>query len=1106
LNRKGQVTLRKPVQAQPILRVSQRVNYEEKLRALHQHALLLSSASNMDEILDRTLNAMEYALGFDVADFYLAEGGSLNVKRTKGVPMGLSTVNANGRSLVAKAARSQKTVRVSDTRKEADYVDRKGWDWNGSPTMLSELAVPIVIDGKTAGVLNVENAQLGGFTDNDQMLLETLAAHVMFEIQRLEHVQELRRSSQFLETIIENASVWVNVLDNENNIVIWNKAAELISGYSREEVLGHKKIWSWLLPDNEYRKQVADSVSEAVQQGRAEQDVEAKIRRKDGETRIISWSERNLLDEHGKVIGSVSIGRDITKRKQVEEALRQSEQGLRRVTDNMLDMVVETDLQGVCKYASPSCKHIMGYDPRDLMGRCLFDFVHPEDLAVLTEMVRRARSTGRLWTGGRFECRFRHAAGHYVWLENMANFVYDEKGEMVGSVIGSRDATERKRVEETLANERNILRQLIDNLPDNIFVKDAQSRFLMSNQAHARLLRAKSPKEIVGKTDFDIFPRELAASYYDDEQAVMQSGQPLVNREERTIDPEGKTRWLLTTKVPLRDDHGNIIGLAGINRDVTERKRMQEELERYSKHLEELVQERTRSLSQSETRYRTLVENIPQKIFSKDRNSVYVSCNDRYAQDLNIRPEEIAGKTDYDFHPRELADHYRAVDKRVIESGETNELEEKYVVNGQEFFVDTIKTPILDSDGNVTGLLGIFWDITQRKKMENALRESESRYRRLFESSPVSLWEEDFSEVKNYFDDLRSRGVKDLRRYFSECPEELDKCASMVKILDVNETTLSLYGAKSVEELRGELRRVFTHDFQDKFREELVALSEGETRFASEFDNQTLAGDIKHVDLILSVIPGYEDTLARVLVSTIDFTERKKMEQRLQQAERLAAVGETAAMVGHDLRNPLQGIAGAAYNMRRYLGNGSDPMLKEMLAVIDNGVDYANKIISDLLEFSRDMQLQRLPTTPKAVVTQAVKDAQIPENVLVEDTTVNSPRILLDEPKIRRVLSNLIRNAVDAMPDGGKLLVSSAGSQKELSISVKDTGVGIAQDELKRIWTPLHTTKAKGIGLGLSICKRIVEAHGGSISVESVVGKGTTFTLKLPIEHAQGGE
>ena len=312
--------------AEQALRAQTRLlqKYEEKLSALHQHALLLSSANNIDEILNLTLNAMEYALGFDVADIYLAQGDSLNVKRTRGLPMGLSSQNVDGRGLVAKAARSQATVRVSDTSKEADYVDRRGWDWTGPPTMLSELAVPLVIDGKTAGVLNVENTRLDSFNDKDQMLLETLAAHFAVEMQRLKHVQELQRSNQFLETIIENASVWINVLDNDNNVVIWNKAAEIISGYSREEVLGHRKIWSWLYPDDEYRKQITDSVGYVLHHGKTEQDVETNIRRKDGQARIISWNERNLLDEHGKVVGSIAIGRDITERRRIRRRWRMS--------------------------------------------------------------------------------------------------------------------------------------------------------------------------------------------------------------------------------------------------------------------------------------------------------------------------------------------------------------------------------------------------------------------------------------------------------------------------------------------------------------------------------------------------------------------------------------------------------------------------------------------------------------------------------------------------------------------------------------------------------------------------------------------------------------
>ena len=236
-----------------------------------------------------------------------------------------------------------------------------------------------------------------------------------------------------------------------------------------------------------------------------------------------------------------------------------------------------------------------------------------------------------------------------------------------------------------------------------------------------------------------------------------------------------------------------------------------------------------------------------------------------------------------------------------------------------------------------------------------------------------------------------------------------------------------------------------------------------------------------------------------------DITERKQMEETLLQSQRLAVIGELAAMVGHDLRNPLQGIIGAAYLIRKQLRDAPDPSTEKMLALIDNGVEYANGIINDLLEFSREIRLQPVPTTPKSVVRRTLEAVKVPDNVTIKDTTADAPEFFADELKIKRALLNLIQNAIDAMPDGGELSICSMDTQREVSISVADTGVGIPQDLLEKIWHTLYTTKAKGMGLGLPICRRIVEAHHGSISVESTVGKGTTFTLKLPIQPVQAG-
>jgi len=279
-----------------------------------------------------------------------------------------------------------------------------------------------------------------------------------------------------------------------------------------------------------------------------------------------------------------------------------------------------------------------------------------------------------------------------------------------------------RKAEEALVEERNLFRTIIDNLPDYIYIKDTDSRYIVSNKAHARFLGKETPEGVIGRTVFELFPRELAENYAADDQKIIKKGQPLLIREEHSVDPRGNKVWNLTTKVPLRDSDGKVVGLVGIARDITERKKMDSKLR------------------ESENKYRTLLENLPQKIFFKDRDSVYISCNENYARDLNIKPDEITGKTDYNFFPRELAEKYRADDKKIMESGKIEHIEEDYIQDGQKVFVHTVKTPVRDENGDVVGILGIFWDITERKKMEEALRESEERYRTLVQNVPIAVY------------------------------------------------------------------------------------------------------------------------------------------------------------------------------------------------------------------------------------------------------------------------------------------------------------------------------------------------------------------------------
>jgi signal transduction histidine kinase len=236
-----------------------------------------------------------------------------------------------------------------------------------------------------------------------------------------------------------------------------------------------------------------------------------------------------------------------------------------------------------------------------------------------------------------------------------------------------------------------------------------------------------------------------------------------------------------------------------------------------------------------------------------------------------------------------------------------------------------------------------------------------------------------------------------------------------------------------------------------------------------------------------------------------DVSVRKRLEERVLKAERLAAIGETAAMVGHDLRNPLQGMAGASYVLKQQLGSNPSEKAREMLELIEDELDYSDKIVTDLLDFSGEITLSLTQTTPRQITNDALQLVKIPKNVTVENQTEAEPIMRVDAGKVQRLFVNVVGNAIDAMPGGGKLTIRSKKSNNAVQITFADTGTGMPKKVMENLWKPLQTTKAKGIGLGLAICKRIVEAHGGSISVESSGGKGTTFTIALPTNPKVGG-
>lgn len=234
--------------------------------------------------------------------------------------------------------------------------------------------------------------------------------------------------------------------------------------------------------------------------------------------------------------------------------------------------------------------------------------------------------------------------------------------------------------------------------------------------------------------------------------------------------------------------------------------------------------------------------------------------------------------------------------------------------------------------------------------------------------------------------------------------------------------------------------------------------------------------------------------------------EIEKTTLQLQKSERFSAIGELATMVAHDLRNPLQGIANAVFYLKR-ANPSAGAKEKGVLEVIEEDVKYSNKILSDLLDYSRDLRLELKETNPQLLLKQSLSAIMIPENVRVRDESENNPTLRLDVDKIKRAFVNIVSNAIDAMPNGGSLLIQSRESDHRVDFIFADSGVGIEKESLGKLFAPLYTTKARGMGFGLAIAKQVAEAHGGRISVESTLGKGTTFTISLPLNgDSKGGE
>ncbi len=283
--------------------------------------------------------------------------------------------------------------------------------------------------------------------------------------------------------------------------------------------------------------------------------------------------------------------------------------------------------------------------------------------------------------------------------------------------------------------ERFMLRAIINQLPELIYAKDTTGRFLAANDAVARDIGVERSEDLIGKTDFDLFPPDVAQGFHDIEQKVIASGTPMIDMEVNRTDEAGALKWLRTTKLPMRDDHGEIIGLIGVARDITERKRAEQ------------AWEAERAL------FRAMIDQVPDYLFVKDTASRFTVVNRAVAADLGLQPEDLIGKTDFELHWAELAQKFFADEQKVISSGEPLLDIEEYVVDvsGNKKWLSTSKVPLRNDRDEIIGIVGVSRNISERRRVEAALAESESRWNFALEGAGQGVWDHDLKHGKAFY-------------------------------------------------------------------------------------------------------------------------------------------------------------------------------------------------------------------------------------------------------------------------------------------------------------------------------------------------------------------
>lgn len=755
-----------------------------------------------------------------------------------------------------------------------------------------------------------------------------------------------------------------------------------------------------------------------------------------------SWSP--MHDGDGQIAGAIGVATDVTARHQTQQALQESEANLRAIFDNAYQSVMLIDRNYQIKTFNRFASAAVSslYGREMEVGRSILDYIPPEDIPLFKDLFAKT-----LAGATHIIERPTHANGP-EWWELYYNPLTSETGEISGVAFTARNISERKHAEEALRKTEERLRTVIATAPIILFAFDREGVFTVSEGKALETLGLRSG-ELVGRSIFEV---------YGDRPHMLAHARRALAGEAYTavVQLDGLTFEMRLA--PVRDAQNDVTGVIVIATDITDRQQA------------ELL------LRETEAREQAILNGTSDYVYLKDSEGRFLLVNPATAGLIGRTADELIGENAIEMLRPESDDELRRADEIVLSTGQTCQAEVTWQRNGQPMTLLLQKTPHRDAKGRIQGIICIGRDITDRKRMERALLDARDVYLTLVEEAPMLVWRTD-----------RDGGCDFVNKQWMEFTGGTLKDA-------LGDGWLSAIHALD----RGVFREVYNTAWRER------------RAFEAEFRLCQRDG-VPHW-MVTRGTPFFDEdgAFAGYIGTCTDITERKRQEQ---------IKDDFLALASHELKTPLAALIGYIHLLKRWSSNQpANPRIEQALLAMSAESEQLDRLINDLLDVSR-IQTGRLhmyfrPLNLTALVQQIVGSLQMlyPEHCFGLELPDAAVTIQADTQRIEQVITNLCTNAAKYSLPRSHIDVQLTATSQEVEIIVSDQGLGIPPadipyifDRFYQVQRPIRESRP-GLGLGLFITSEIVRQHGGKILVDSVENCGSTFTVRLPIEHKTSEE